>query len=255
MTASSRPSAIVTGAAHGTGRAIADTLLRDGWQVLAVDRDPVVAERLGAGSSSSSIVIDIADLDAARVIVDAAIAEFGRVDALVNNAGIGGATAAVVDLEDDELQSVLDVNLLAAVRLCRHAIPHLRGSARGRIVNVGSLFAAHPVPEGSAYCMSKAALTALSGCLALELGADGITVNTVAPGYILTRMHRAEVEAQAVRLGEDTETRMSALRGQVPLGRHGTPADVAEAVAWLVGEASSYVTGQVIAVDGGVRIG
>ena len=251
----SLPSAIVTGAAHGTGRAIAERMLSDGWQVLAVDRDPIVAERFASHASSSSLQVDIADRHSASEIVMAAITAFGRIDALINNAGIGGATVAVVDLADDELQNVLDVNLVAAVRLCRHAIPHLRGSARGRIVNVGSLFAAHPVPEGSAYCMSKAALTALSGCLALELGADSITVNTVAPGYILTRMHRAEVEAQAVRFGEDTESRMAALRAQVPLGRHGTPADVADAVAWLVAEGSSYVTGQVIAVDGGVRVG
>ena len=118
---------------------------------------------------------------------------YGGVDVLVNNAGIGGPSGDLDSVSMDDVVHTLDVNLLGPVRLCRAAIPHLKARGSGRIVNVGSLFADQPVVGGSAYIMSKAAIRSLTHCLALELGPNGITVNTVAPGFMMTRMHEEEV--------------------------------------------------------------
>ena len=182
------------------------------------------------------------------------MASYGRLDAVVNNAGIGGPSGDLDSVAMDDVVHTLDVNLLGPVRLCRAAIPHLKARAPGRIVNLGSLFADQPVVGGSAYIMSKAAIRSLTHCLALELGPNGITVNTVAPGFMMTRMHEEEVAAQARAAGIDTAERMLQLRNSVPLRRHGDGDDVAGAVAWLLSDDAAYVTGQTIAVNGGVQV-
>ena len=135
-------------------------------------------------------IADIALPDTAEGLVRAAMASYGRLDAVVNNAGIGGPSGDLDSVSMDDVVHTLDVNLLGPVRLCRAAIPHLKARGSGRIVNLGSLFADQPVVGGSAYIMSKAAIRSLTHCLALELGPNGITVNTVAPGFMMTRMTR-----------------------------------------------------------------
>jgi NAD(P)-dependent dehydrogenase (short-subunit alcohol dehydrogenase family) len=251
------PCAIVTGAAHGLGLDIARRLLEDGWCVVAADVSADIDSRFEPGMFDGRVrtaVADIAGPDTAEALVRAAMASFGRIDAVVNNAGVGGPGGDLDAVAMDDVVRTLEVNLLGAVRLCRAAIPHLKAQRSGSIVNIGSVFAEQPVVAGSAYIMSKAALRGLSQCLALELGPFGVTVNTVSPGYMLTRMHEEEVALQARTAGIDPQERMRQLRDEVPLGRHGSGADVAGAVAWLLSADASYVTGQTIGVNGGIRV-
>ena len=187
-------------------------------------------------------------------MVRAALASFGRIDAVVNNAGIGGPGGDLDVVAIEDVVRTIDVNLLGAVRLCQAAIPHLKAQGSGRIVNIGSVYAQRPVVGGSAYVMSKAAMHGLSQCLALELGPFGITVNTVAPGYMLTRMHTEEIELQAHAAAVDASEMQRRLRAEVPLGRHGTGDDVAGAVTWLLSDDAAYVTGQTIGVNGGIMV-
>jgi NAD(P)-dependent dehydrogenase (short-subunit alcohol dehydrogenase family) len=250
------PVAVVTGAADGIGLAVVERLVADGYRVVAGDISGSVHERFATPPQASrvrSVVADMGAPDSGQALVAAAIDAFGRIDAVVNNAGVPGPAAATEQLDLDEVLRVFEVNVLGAVRLCKAAVPHLRSQRSGRIVNMGSLFASRPVPEVSAYCMSKAAIRTFSEALAVELGPHGITVNTVAPGYILTTMHRASMGRQAERRGISAEAREAELRDSVPLRRHGTGSDVAATVAWLLSNDASYVSGQTIGVNGGVH--
>lgn len=250
-------SAVVTGAASGLGADVARRLLDDGWCVLACDVSAEVDERFAPGAWDGRVrtaMADIAHPDTAEAMIRAAMASFGRIDAVVNNAGIGGPGGHLDVLAIEDVVHTIDVNLLGAVRLCQAAIPHLKAQGSGRIVNIGSVYAQRPVVGGSAYVMSKAAMHGLSQCLALELGPFGITVNTVAPGYMMTRMHAEEIELQARAAAVDVAEMQRRLRAEVPLGRHGTGDDVAGAVTWLLSDDAGYVTGQTIGVNGGIVV-
>jgi NAD(P)-dependent dehydrogenase (short-subunit alcohol dehydrogenase family) len=249
--------AIVTGAANGLGVGIANRLLVDGWCVLAADVSSDVENRFTPGAFDGRVrtaVADVADPDTAEALVRAAMASFGRIDAIVNNAGIGGPGGDLDVVSMVDVEHTLNVNLLGAARLCQAAIPHLKAQGSGRIVNIGSVFAQRPVVGGSAYIMSKAALHGLSQCLALELGPFGITANTVAPGYMMTRMHQEEIELRSRAAGVEADQITEQLRAEVPLGRHGNGDDVAGAIAWLLSADAGYVTGQTIGVNGGIVV-
>ncbi len=245
--------ALVTGAASGIGAAVAKSLDTSGYQLMLVDRNPAVAAVAEELREASSLQLDIGAPDSAQEIVGQTLAKFGHLDALVNNAGVGGPNRDVSSLSRDLLQPVFEVNLFSMLDLCREAERPLVESA-GAIVNIGSLFADHPVRSGAAYSMTKAAVHNLTRVLALELGPRGVRVNAVAPGYILTDMHLQEVAAQAEALGISAEDHLASLRKEVPLGRHGTPEDIAEVVTWLLGGTSDYVHGQILAVNGGLTL-
>lgn len=249
--------AIVTGAARGLGAGIAQALLDAQYHVTVVDASPAVRDVFADAVAEGRALVQCVDLSVPGTeprIVDATLHAFGRCDAVVNNAGVGGPHVKVADLDDASVHDVFAINLLAALRLCRAALPALRESGSGRVVNIGSVFAERPSVADAAYGMSKAALAALTRSIALEEGAHGITANTVAPGYMMTEMHREEAARMAAAATTTVDLQLTELRKRVPVPRHGTAHDVGSLVTWLLSPHAGYVSGQVLRVDGALSI-
>jgi NAD(P)-dependent dehydrogenase (short-subunit alcohol dehydrogenase family) len=249
--------ALVTGAARGLGEAIAERLVVDGATLAALDVNPGVistVERFRARSDGPFVALvgDVADEDFVTRAVQDAVAALGGLDVVVNNAGYGGPLADLADTPVGEIRRVLDVNLLGCMLVARAAVGAMIAGGGGAIINIGSLYGQQGVAGGAAYSAAKAGLGVLTHSLALELAPHGIRVNTVAPGNMATEMHWADLRARAKREGITFAEEVERVRAQIPLGRHGSGADVAGAVAWLVSNDASYVTGQTIGVNGGV---
>ena len=237
------PVAVVTGAAGGIGRAIARRFREEGWQVVAVDRNPDPE----AGSEIEVMRADVADPGQTEAILERAAA-LGRLDALVNNAA-SMVSKRLVETSLEEWDALMADNLRSVFLLVRRAYPLLR-AAKGSVVNISSVHALATSPGAAAYAASKAALVGLTRALALELAPDGIRVNAVLPGAVETRMLREGLR----RFGGDEglRARVAQLASRVPLKRIGQPPEIAEAVLFLAdARRSSYVTGQSFVVDGG----
>ncbi|MGI9009489.1 MAG: SDR family NAD(P)-dependent oxidoreductase [Streptosporangiaceae bacterium] len=253
--------AIVTGAARGLGAAVAGRLAADGACVVLTDISDdvtgtaarIMAADLAPGGYAAAIVADMADETACDAAIAQAAGQIGGLDAIVNNAGIGGQDTYVTDTSHEDFWQVLRVNLGSAFLGSRAAARLMIGQrSGGAIVNLGSLFGQQGVPGGAGYCASKAAVALLTQSLALELAPHRIRVNTVAPGNMATQMHWDELRSRAAAAGTTFEQQVERVAAGVPLGRHGTGADIAGAVAWLVSADAAYVTGQTIGVNGGV---
>ncbi len=230
-------SAVVTGAGRGLGRAIAERLGRDGYQVVAVDVDGPAAEATAAAVGGRGYACDVADPDALRQLA----ADVGPAGVLVNNAGVW-SYGSVIDAAWTDIERVLSVNLLGTLRCCRAFVPAMVAAGGGSIVNLSSLAAAMATPAVEIYPVTKGAVEVLTRQLALELGPSGIRVNAIGPGNMLT-----EGSAPAY-----AGARMAERAAGVPLRRIGTPEDIANAVAFLASDEASYISGQVVYVDGGV---
>ncbi len=251
--------AIVTGAARGLGAAIAERLFRDGADVVLLDvRADVadVADRLARarpGAVAMGLVADVSDEPACAAAVERAMDALGGVDALVNNAGIGGPDTDVAHTSLGEFRRVLDVNLTGTFLMCRAAAPvMIAQGGGGAIVNMGSVFGQQGVARGAGYCASKAGVALLTHSLALELAPHRVRVNTIAPGHMATEMHWDELASRAAVSGTTFDEQVAMARASVPLGQHGTGRDIAGVVAWLVSADAAYVTGQTIGVNGGI---
>jgi len=254
---------VVTGAARGLGEAIAARLAADGASVALIDISQDVtatAERIAAGSADGAdagrvvgIVADVADEQACEAAIGQAASTLGGIDALVNNADIGGPNSEVMNTSCAGFWRVLHVNLDSAFLGSRTAARVMIGQrAGGAIVNIGSIFGQQGVAGGAGYCASKGAITLLTHSLALELAPHDIRVNTIAPGNMATEMHWEELRWRADSTGTTFDEQVALVASGVPLGRHGTGADIAGAVAWLLSPDAAYVTGQTIGVNGGV---
>lgn len=240
---------IVTGAASGMGRAVVRRLAAKGVALLAVDRDAsgLDALRAEAGGRVETAVADVTREQDVRAYADAARAAFGTVDGFFNNAGVAGARLPIAELPFDAWRRTMAVNLDAAFLGLKHVIPLLRRPG-GSVVTTSSIAAVKAEPARADYVVSKAAVIGLCKTAAAEHGAEGLRFNCIAPGPIDTPM-MAEHE-QWVDAGAVDEVRAQ-IQGSNPMGRYGTPEEVAALVEFLLLGESAYVTGTAIPIDGG----
>jgi 3-oxoacyl-[acyl-carrier protein] reductase len=243
--------AIVTGGSRGIGKAIVTALAKEGAKVAFVYKGSVdaakslQAEVTGAGGIAKAYQGDVADPAAAEPIVEAVLAEWGRVNILVNNAGVI-RDKLFLQMEAEDWNTVMGTNLTGAFAFCKAVAKQMAFKQRsGRIINVSSIAAEHVNVGQANYAASKGAINSLTRVLAVELGRRNVLVNAVAPGFVETDM------SQAVRnlAGEEN------LKKLIPVRRLGKPEDIAAVVVFLAGPAAAYITGQVITVDGGLSLG
>lgn len=234
--------AVVTGGATGLGYAIAQRLLASGGSVTLWDRDGEAANRAAAtlGAKASAVAVDVAQEASVASAVAATRKHSARVDALVNSAGITGPNTKVWDYPVDAWRQVMDVNLTGLFLCCRAVVPLMREANYGRIVNIASVAGKDGNPNASAYSASKAAVMALTKSLGKELADTGVRVNCVTPAAVKTAIFE-----------QMSQEHISFMLSKIPMGRFGTPEEVASLVGWLCTEECSFSTGAVFDLSGG----
>lgn len=242
--------ALVTGAASGIGRGIAQHLAALGHAVAVVDRNEAAAHGvadgiLGEGGTAVAVTADVADEESVERAVSAVSVQLGPVGILVNNAGFARDGVAV-EMSTQDWDDVVATHLRGTFLVARAVLGPMQAAGWGRIVNISSISALAHAGRAN-YVAAKAGIEAFTKALAHELAGDGITANAVGPGVVVTGM----TEAGARRLGRSMAEHVEALRSTVPVGRVGTPADISRAVAFFTHDDADFVTGQVIYVSGG----
>lgn len=241
--------ALITGATSGIGRATALRFAEAGARLFLTGRSSAALRETveAIGGTDGQVAQCSGDLTVAQVsedLVSAVVAQYGRLDTLVNVAGIIGS-GTIEDTDDESWSKMMAINVDAMFRLTRAAVPHLKAT-RGAVVNVSSVTGVRAFPGVLAYCVSKAAVDQFTRCVALELADAGVRVNAVNPGVVVSQLHR--------RGGMNEEAYASFLehsKGTHPLGRVGQPDDIAAAILFLASSQSDWITGETLSVDGG----
>jgi len=238
---------VVSGGASGIGLAVARLALARGARAVLLDHDEprLKASAETLGDAALPLVCDITDSQAVTAAMNHAVHWLGGLDALVNSAGVD-SLKPLEQTGDDEWARTLAVNLTGPMLTCRAAMPHLRASGGGSIVNISSGAGLRPLANRTAYCATKAAVIMFGKALSIEAAPDGIRVNAVCPGAIDTPLFRSSYEH-----AEDPQGALEEIRQRYALGRVAAPEEVAEAVLYLSGPGASYITGTTLAVDGG----
>ena len=248
--------ALIGGASRGIGRAVAMALAREGCNVAICARTPDALDaaaqdiRQETDAEVLAIKCDMASNDDIRRFVKDAVTAFGKLDIVVNNAG-GPPMGKFESLSDDYWEHALAQNLMSVVRTTREALPHLKRSGSGRIINVTSVAVKQPIDGLMLSNSARLGVVGLAKTLSRELAADGITVNNVCPGNIATERLISLIEQRSKELGITLEKSVSAEEGRIPMGFLGQPEDVANLVVFLASAQARYITGTTIQVDGG----
>lgn len=237
--------AIVTGAARGIGAAIAQRLAGDGMSVAVADLDLPAAEAQAQrirseGGAAFAVQVDVADPTSARHMADEVASREGRLDVLVNNAGIAGPSAPVSEYPEAEWRRVLSIDLDGIFYCCKAVLPHLQRGGYGRIVNIASISGKEGNPNMAAYSSAKAGVIGFTKALGKELATTGILVNCVTPAVVETEI-----------LKQLTEDAVRYMVSKIPMGRTGKPEEIAALVSWLASEECSFSTGAVFDISGG----
>jgi NAD(P)-dependent dehydrogenase (short-subunit alcohol dehydrogenase family) len=234
--------AVVTGAATGLGYAIAQRLIASGGSVSVWDRDEAAAQKaaIELGHGTQAVAVDVSQQPSVAAAVQATLAKAGRIDALVNSAGITGPNTKVWDYPVDAWRQVMDVNLTGLFICCREVVPAMRERNYGRIVNIASVAGKDGNPNASAYSASKAGVMALTKSLGKELADTGVRVNCVTPAAVKTAI-----------FDQMTPEHIAFMLSKIPMGRFGTTEEVAALVGWLCTEDCSFSTGAVFDLSGG----
>jgi len=245
MDETERRVAVVTGGASGIGAAVVDRFAEEGKAVSVWDVDGSGAEGRAStvterGGRAQAVDVDVSDPDAVTEATEETLDRFGRIDVLVNNAGIVGESGPLWEQEIEAWNRVLGVNLNGAFHCSRAVVPHMREQGWGRVVNVSSIAGKEGIPSAAPYSVSKAGIIALTKSLGEELATDGVLVNCVTPAVIRTEM-----------LEQVSEEYLQDKIDQIPMGRLGEPEEVAELVSWLGSNACSFTTGAVFDLSGG----
>ncbi len=245
--------ALVTGSAGGIGAAIARGVAAEGGRVVVADvkdGSGTVGDITAAGGQALAVLCDVADPASVEAAVAAAVAEYGALDLLVNDAGIGGGSKLAHELDVDDWLRTVAVNLTGPFLCVRAAMPHLLASGRGRVVNIASTYGVVGAPLAPAYCATKGGVVNLTRQLAVDYSPLGVRVNAILPGYIDTDMggHRAGLGPEGAAAANARRDAAAALQ---PIGRQAQAEEVASVAVFLLSDESSFMTGSIVAVDGG----
>jgi len=262
--------AIVSGGSRGIGRAIAHRLAKSGARVVVAARSGEdarsVADEIAAkGGEALAVACDVRAADDVRRLAARSLEAYGRIDVVVNNAGISPLRAEPQQIDEATWDAILDTNLKGAFLLSTAAAPDMIARGQGVIVNIASIAGVMPIPLESAYCASKAGMIGLTKALARDWARYGIRVHAVAPGYVATEMNARVRQTAEDHIARDAEpaspedafalSLYSGVVGRTLLGRYGVPEEIAEVVAFLASDRAAYMTGALTFVDGGWTIG
>lgn len=242
---------VITGAGRGIGEAIARRFAREGATVVTAQRSHAEGETLTLaitenGGTARALPTDVRDGAAVKQMIDQVISEYGRIDVLCNNAGVG-LIRSITDTSDEEYDQVMNVNVRGVFNTMKYVIPHMVEASTGSIINIASVASFVAFPNDAAYCASKGAVLMVTRQAALDYAAAGVRVNAICPGFIVTPMLESYCAGQG-----DPEAVMQQVIALHPMGRLGTGDDVAVAAVYFASDESTWVTGAALPVDGGL---